>query len=224
MRIDGVSVAKTTSYQFSTTGIHLVKFKDTTLGTRFFQISALIECYIPTNIATIGYRAFTECSNLAAVHIPETVTAVNGNGNIFTKCTSLTELKMPGLLETPTAHFYSGCTSLALIEWESITIVRGNEKFNFPSLKTVILGPDIAEFSGNTFYTSSGVETFVIKATTPPTPGNIFYRFTPPANFRILVPYSSDHSVLTTYQTTTYWSDWSQYMSELNPDGTIPTT
>ena len=69
---------------------------------------------IPNSVTSIGYRAFSNCSNLASVTIPNSVTRI-GDG-AFSNCSSLTSVTIPNSIKSIGNHAFSNCRSLASIE------------------------------------------------------------------------------------------------------------
>lgn len=94
MIIDGTAVEVTNTYQFSTTGEHIVQysiendFKE--IPNNFLSnITTVIKVIIGDYFEKIG-NAFQSCSGLTSVTIPSGVTSI---GNVaFNQCTSLTSI------------------------------------------------------------------------------------------------------------------------------------
>ena len=77
---DVVQPSVVTSYQFDTTGEHIIKYRlinDTTLGNNTFkECTSLISVTIPNSVTSIGNYAFDGCSELTSVTLPNSVTSI----------------------------------------------------------------------------------------------------------------------------------------------------
>ena len=99
MIIDGTAVEVTNTYQFSTTGEHIVNysFADNQIPEKFLDSSSDISIFITvTNavigdaITSIGVWAFYDCTNLTSVSIGSGVTSIGDMA--FQNCSSLTSI------------------------------------------------------------------------------------------------------------------------------------
>lgn len=146
----------------------------------------LEETNIPSGVTTIGNNAFNGCQGLKKVTFPNTVTTF-GTSMCY-NCYSLEEVNIPNSITTLPQSCFNGCISLTEIEIpESVTTIN-NQVFNGCNLLILTM-----------------------KSTTPPTLSS--------ANgvssvLRIVVPWSSDHSVLEAYKTANNWSN-SQVVSKI---------
>ena len=82
MEVDGVDTPLTTTYKFSTTGKHIVKYtlKDgvTSIDESVFSsCTALTSVTIPDGVTNIGAWAFYGCTALTSVTIPDSVTSID---------------------------------------------------------------------------------------------------------------------------------------------------
>ena len=233
MYVDGVQVAKATTYLFSTTGRHLIKFQcATSLGstTQYFaSCPALAELYFPAITIQLPYRVFQNNTGLEKVSFLDSASiSIYSNGQQFRNCTALKYLRLP---ITPAGNipgnFLIGCSSLETVELvgSGTLALATNDPFtttNVPNLDKLVFGPNYTAITGRLAY-GSAITKMVVLATTPPTisaSSTAFNNWT--ITHKIYVPYSSDHSILAAYKADANWSAQEANIYELNQDGTIP--
>lgn len=106
MNVDGVNVTRATSYTFSTTGIHLVKFTPTTtyIGRGVFKnIARIVELYLPSSItrtdgANDNVNCINGCANLVTIGLSDSFKNVYSHD--FKNLSSLTEIKNYEVIRT----------------------------------------------------------------------------------------------------------------------------
>jgi len=105
MEIDGVLLdSLVTSYQFSTTGEHTVKYElydETKVGNNtplFMGISSLTNVSIPNSVTTISGSAFQGCSGLTNITIPNGV--INIYNWAFYGCSGLISITISNSVTT----------------------------------------------------------------------------------------------------------------------------
>ena len=74
-------------------------------------------------VTSIGNSAFSYCSSLTSVTIPESVTSIGGYA--FIDCTSLTNITIPNSVTSIGAGAFSGCNGLT-----TIIVEKGNAKYH----------------------------------------------------------------------------------------------
>ena len=86
----------------------------TSIGTQAFSsCSSLTSVEIPNSVTSIGECAFIGCSSLTSLTIPNSVTST-GDG-AFYKCTGLTSITIPNSVTSIGYATFYGCTSLTSI-------------------------------------------------------------------------------------------------------------
>lgn len=163
-----------------------------------------------------GNRPFYGCSSLALIILPTTCTTI-GNyvfyGVVATSITGLNNITSIGTGAFRTAKI----TEIVL---PNIITINKTAFYQCTSLSSVDIGSTCTSIGTEVFRNCSSLRTFICRATTPPTLGtNNFVGVH--SSFKIYVPYSIDHSVLTAYQTD--WSAYSSDINELDSNGNIPT-
>ena len=151
IEIDGVvQQSVVSSYTFSTTGEHTVKYEfidPTTIGSYAFALcDKLTSVTIPNNIEEIEDSAFTNCTALASVTIGNGLTTI-GNA-AFSQCTSLTNITLPSSVTTLSTYIFFYCSNLATITCNATTAPTINAN-TFQNIKT---GGTLNVPSGSTGY------------------------------------------------------------------------
>ena len=113
----------------------------TRIGERAFSnCSDINSVVIPDGVVEIGEDSFSYCSSLTSVFIPESVTRI-GNG-AFCGCSSLTSISIPESVTRIGNDAFSGCSSLTSISIpESVTEI-GECAFGYCDALTSIVIPD----------------------------------------------------------------------------------
>lgn len=148
--------------------------------------SSVIDAYFPEGYVGAANNICNNADMLEEVVVPSTWGVIRGNEYYF--CFMLRSLSIA-----------EGVTSL---ESQSIDWTTNLEEIVLPSTITAIKSAG-----------SQSLKRVYVKATTPPT---LSANFNKVPNFKIYVPYSSDHSVLNAYKAATNWSGFASYMEEYN--------
>ena len=88
----------------------------------FSECSSLIGIEIPNTVTRIGKNAFHGCLGLASIEIPDSVTEIGERA--FSGCTSLTSIEIPDSVITIGSKFVVGCSNLS-----SIIVSPNNQSF-----------------------------------------------------------------------------------------------
>ena len=110
---------------------------------------------IPNNVKSIEGFAFEDCSSLISVIIPDSVTSINKS--TFEDCSSLTSIIIPNSVITIGAEAFSGCSSLTNITIpNSVTSIEKGAFDNCTSLKELRIedGDTSLEMGWNNTYYS----------------------------------------------------------------------
>lgn len=97
------------------------------------------EAVIPPGITKIGMDAFSKCSQITKIVIPDGVTEISGYdyGSGISGCTSLQSIEIPASMAKMGQYAFSGCENLKDIyfkgsreQWDQITDARINKRLN----------------------------------------------------------------------------------------------
>lgn len=162
------------------------------------------------------------CMDITSVSLPSSVTSVMASA--FVHCEGMTAINLENV-QTIGNTAFRYCNALTSVTMTAVTSI-GNQVFmNCPALVNVEIGANCTSIGSQAFANAGAPgakTTFIIRATTPPTLANA-NAFTTNNVKKIYVPYSADHSVLSTYQNASIWSGFTAYLAELDQDGNIPT-
>lgn len=186
-----------TTYQFSTTGEHIVKFEfndQTTVGNNaplfndlttikrvvipntftaigenaFYCCKSLTNVTIPDSVTSIGVSAFYTCSGLTSINIPDGVISIGRRA--FQYCSSLSSIVIPDSVTNISENAFENCSGLT-----SIIIGNGVTSIGFAAFRycnksiTVIIGNSVTSIGNQAFYSNSNLTSITLKTVTPPT-------------------------------------------------------
>lgn len=212
MIVDGTPVARSNTYLFQTTGIHLVKFKFNNPGaiTQYFAgCDRLVECYLSSPITILPYRIFYNCSNLVKVGL-NPITSFRGEGGQFNGCASLANLSFPSFISGALGGggMTSGCTSLDKVEFPVVEeLTSGSTAIAI--CRRSIIGPNCIQIDGRVWQGNTTMQSFVCRATIPPTLSANAISGTS-SSLAIYVPDAS----VDAYKAA---SNWSNFASQIRP-------
>ena len=127
----------------------------------FSNCSSLTSVELPNSVTSIGSRAFYYCTNLTSVEIPGAVTSINYDA--FYNCTGLTSIEIPGGVTLISDHAFSNCSSLTSVEIPySVTSIGSYAFYNCTSLTSVELPYSVTSIGTNPFSGCRGLEQIVV--------------------------------------------------------------
>ncbi len=116
----------------------------------FSWCSNLTSIHIPDGVITIGDHAFSWCNNLTNINIPDGVTTIGDSA--FRGCSSLTSIHIPDGVITIGPWAFESCDSLTSITIPDGVTTIGESTFQLcSSLKSIQLPDSVTTIEGNAF-------------------------------------------------------------------------
>ena len=171
----------------------------------FSDCSGLTAVEIPNSVTTIGNRAFASCKSLASVVIPGSVTSIEEGA--FVECSALASVEIPNSVTSIEKFTFAECSALTNIEIPNSITSIGNEAFYECSGLTAVVIPNSVTSIGyhafNDCPAIASIESHI-------TAGNLFaihssvFSSVDKAACTLYVPIGSKQA----YATTDGWSDF----------------
>jgi hypothetical protein len=125
-------------------------------GSSFHEKSAFSDCSIltsvtiPNSVTIIGDRAFAGCTNLTSVTIPDSVTSIGEDA--FVDCSSLTSVTIPDSVTSLAKNAFCFCTNLASVTIpDSVTNIGIQAFCECHSLTNAIIGNSVTSIEKSAF-------------------------------------------------------------------------
>ncbi len=116
----------------------------------FSDCSSLTSITIPEGVTSIGYDAFNGCTSLTSITIPNSVTSIGYNA--FNGCTSLTSITIPNSVTSIGSYAFNGCTSLTSITIpEGVTSIGSSAFYCCTSLTSITIPNSVTSIGYNAF-------------------------------------------------------------------------
>ena len=129
-----------------------VAYSVTSIGYYAFSYcSSLTAITIPEGVTSIGYAAFRNCSSLKSITIPKGVTSIGDEA--FSSCESLTSINIPESVTSIGGYAFSGCSSLTDITIpKSVTSIGDSAFSGCSSLTSITLPEGVTSIGERAFY------------------------------------------------------------------------
>ena len=102
------------------------------------------------NVTTIESSAFSDCSSLTSVTIPNSVTSIGKSA--FSACSSLTSITIPNSVTSIGESVFSACSSLNSVTIpNSVTSIESSAFYNCSSLTSVYIPNSVTRIARNAF-------------------------------------------------------------------------
>lgn len=151
----------TLNHTFASAGEHEVECRTvdtTTIGNNAFSsCSNLTSITIPNSVTSIGESAFKRCNYLAEITIPDSVTSIGREA--FSNCTRLTSVIIPDSVTTIGNFAFQSCTGLTTITiGNSVTSIAYSAFSGCSGLTGELTIPNsVTEIQSNAFSGCSGL-------------------------------------------------------------------
>lgn len=165
IEIDGVIQPNIiTSYQFNTTGEHVVKYTmidNTTIGLEtFYECRSLTSVIIPDTVTSIEEGAFHDCSNLTSVEFSNSITEISRS--VFNGCYKLASFTIPESVTVIRRYAFSQCSQLrTIIIPNSVTDIEEGVFNGCSNLTSVTIGSSVTTIGTETFQQCSSLESII---------------------------------------------------------------
>ena len=118
------------------------------------------------SVTTIGEWAFSNCSGLTSVTIPNSVTSIGNSA--FYGCSSLTSITIPNSVTSIGGLAFYGCSNLAYITIpNSVTSIGGNAFSECSGLTSVTIPNSVTSIGGSAFSSCSALTSIVVETGNP---------------------------------------------------------
>ena len=146
-------------------GVGMLAFdgsKVTSIGNGAFSYcTSLTSVTIPDSVTSIGNGAFSYCTSLTSVTIPDSVTSIGEWA--FCDCDSLTSVTIPDSVTEIGGSAFSYCTSLTSVTiGNSVTSIGTSAFRNCTSLTSVTIPDSVTEIGREAFYKCTSLTSVTI--------------------------------------------------------------
>lgn len=161
------------------------------------------------DITKIPSSAFSNCSTLSSIDIPESVTSIGNYA--FEYCGSLASVNIPVGVASIGNSAFRDCDSLTSVTIpDSVTTIGISTFRDCAALETIIIPDSVIEINAFAFGGSNKLNTYFKSLIPPYIDIDSFRDFN--TNRRIYVPYSA----MITYKNVPYWSNYTNYIVGYN--------
>ena len=153
-----------TDYTFNTVGEHVVKYTlvdPTSIGDSAFSgCTSLTSIDIPDSVTSIGSRVFYYCQGLTSITIPDSVTSISEWA--FFRCTNLTSITIPDSVTSIGDDAFYNCGFTSITIPDSVTSIGESVFYTCSSLTSCTIGSGVTEIGWGTFYWCDKLTNIVI--------------------------------------------------------------
>ena len=125
-------------------------------GSAFSYCSGLTSVIIPNSVTSIGYRAFEGCSGLTSVTIPSSVTFIGDYA--FKNCSGLTSVTIPNSVTSIGIEAFFHCSGLTSVTIpNSVTSIGDQAFYGCSGLTSISIPNSVTSIGSGAFYNCSGL-------------------------------------------------------------------
>ena len=183
-----------------------ITYSVTSIGEGAFSYcSGLTSIEIPNSVTSIGNYAFSECSSLTSVIIPNSVTSIGIEA--FCYCDGLTSIEIPNSVTSIGDYAFQNCSGLTSVTiGNSVTSIGGSAFQGCDGLTSVTIGNGIKSIGYKAFYRCKQLADFYCFAESVQTTGSDVFYDSNLDHATLHVPASS----VNFYSNTEPWSGFSE--------------
>ena len=183
-----------------------ITYSVTSIGEGAFSYcSGLTSIEIPNSVPSIGNYAFSECSSLTSVIIPNSVTSIGIEA--FCYCDGLTSIEIPNSVTSIGESAFCNCSGLTSVTiGNSVTSIGGSAFQGCDGLTSVTIGNGIKSIGYKAFYRCKQLADFYCFAESVQTTGSDVFYDSNLDHATLHVPASS----VNFYSNTEPWSGFSE--------------
>ena len=127
----------------------------------FSNCSSLTSITIPNSVTSIDGYVFQYCSSLTSITIPDSVTFISGY--VFQNCSSLTSITIPDSVTNINGYVFQNCTSLTSITIpDSVTKIGSSAFSGCSSLPAITIPDSVTSIDGTAFYNCRSLMNVII--------------------------------------------------------------
>ena len=116
---------------------------------------------IPNSVTSIGWWAFTSCSDLTSVVIPNSVTSIGNYA--FASCSGLTSIEIPNSVTSIGDNAFDNCSGLtSVVIGNSVTTIGERAFLDCTGLTSVVIPNSVTSIGVYAFFNCSGLTSVVI--------------------------------------------------------------
>ncbi len=114
------------------------------------------------SVTSIGSYAFSGCSGLTSITIPNSVTSIGKSA--FSGCSGLTSVTIPNSVTSIGNYAFQDCTGLTSVSIPNSVTSIGSEAFSYCSgLTSVTIGNSVTSIGNYAFYECSGLTSIAVE-------------------------------------------------------------
>ena len=176
-------------------------------------------------VTEIGSSAFSYCSSLTSVDIPDGVVSIGNSA--FMGCSSLASIDIPDGVVSIGDYAFTECSSLTSIDIPDGVVSIGEGAFSYCSgLESVTLGSGVGIIGDNAFFTCLSLAEITSRATVPPVCRPRSFDYVDISNCTLSVPEGAEEA----YKTADVWKEFFyeyfmsggiKYGAQTSPQGNI---